>query len=174
LYHLGIGLIWVLAGQKISLKVLSFRENLFISIITALLCSFSGLLIYWLWPYMKLDALDLGAELTALGLSGVSWLIFILYYFSVNPWFEEFFWRSYLNSNTKKLTAPDIWFAGYHLLVLVKFIKLPWVILSFFVLIGTAWFWRYLTNKYQNLSIALASHLAADLSIIGAIYWLSQ
>jgi len=57
-------------------------------------------------------------------------------------------------------------FAGYHILVLAWFIKLPWLIIAFIVLTAAAYIWRYTASKLEGLVVPLLSHIAADVSII--------
>ncbi len=47
-----------------------------------------------------------------------SWPLFIAYFSLVNPFFEEYFWRGVLGSNSKKLYIGDAAYAGYHILIL--------------------------------------------------------
>lgn len=132
----------------------------------------AGIIIFVLWPIMKLPQLVLAAELVKLGLQNAGWILFILYYFTVNPVLEELFWRGYLGSTSRLPTWNDAWFSGYHLLVIFLFVGWPWLILSFVILLTVAWFWRQLTDHYQSLWPPIASHAAADFGIIGAVYLL--
>ena len=68
----------------------------------------------------------------------------------------------------------DLAFAGYHILVLAWFIKLPWLIIAFVVLTIAAYIWRYMAFKLKGLAIPLLSHIIADISIIAVIYVLIQ
>ena len=68
--------------------------------------------------------------------------------------------------------VPDVAFAGYHVLVLCIFIKLPWVLVSFGVLWFASWSWRQLVARYSGLGVAIASHAAADLSVIAVVEYL--
>ena len=111
-------------------------------------------------------------ELADLGLCNTAWLLFMVYYVTINPLLEELFWRGYLGSDSTFLTWNDIWFAGYHILVLVRFVTVTWIVASFLVLVGAAWFWRQLARKYNGLMVPIASHAAADLSIIAAVFFL--
>ncbi len=133
-----------------------------------------GLFIFLLWPWIKLEELLLTVELTNLGLSGTPWLIFILYYFTINPILEELFWRGYLGNSSHKPVWTDVWFAGYHVIILFAFVDWPWVVLSFLMLVGVAWVWRQLAHIYRGLTISILSHAAADASIIGAVFLLAR
>ena len=109
-----------------------------------------------------------------LGLEDTPWLIFILYYCTVNPLLEELFWRGYLGRPTLKPVWADVWFAGYHIIVLIAFVEWPWITLSFLTLMGAAWVWRQLTRIYHGLTIPILSHAAADASVIGAVFLLAR
>ncbi len=132
----------------------------------------AGIFIFVLWPVMKLPQLALAAELVRLGLQNAKWILFIFYYFTVNPVFEELFWRGSLGSASRLPTWNDAWFAGYHLLVIFLFVDWPWLVLSFAILMAVAWFWRQLAGHYHSLWPPIVSHAAADFGIIGAVYLL--
>jgi hypothetical protein len=68
--------------------------------------------------------------------------------------------------------VADVAFAGYHVLVLCMFIKLPWALVSFGVLLFAAWSWRQLAARYSGLGVAIASHAVADLSVIAVAEYL--
>jgi hypothetical protein len=87
-------------------------------LISVLVCSTSGFGLYFLWNMLGITP-DLSAQLATLGLrSPTSWLLFITYFSLVNPFIEEYFWRGYLGSNSKKLYLGDAVYAGYHGLIL--------------------------------------------------------
>ena len=174
LYHLGIIAVLVLARYWKLGRLLKTTEDILVLAGVVLGSAAAGFLIYWLWAIIKLAELILTDELSALGLVNAPWFLFIIYYFTVNPLLEEMFWRGYLGSPKVLPTWNDIWFAGYHVLVLFAFAAWPWVILSFMALVITAWFWRQLARRYQGLLLPIASHAAADASIIGAVYFLTR
>ena len=172
LYHLGIVVVVSLANSWNLGRGLERGRDILVLIAVVVGSAAAGLIIFWLWPVIKIERLLLAAEMSNLGLSNTPWLIFIFYYFTVNPILEEIFWRGYLGSKTLSLTWNDAWFAGYHLLVLFFFAQIPWIIASFVVLAGTAWFWRLLVRRYDGLIMPILSHAAADASIIGAVFLL--
>ncbi len=116
--------------------------------------------------------MNLGETLTSFHLSGLSWWAFAAYYVTVHPVLEEIYWRGYLRGAHRSPVAVDIAFAGYHVLVLCIFVKLPWVLVSFGVLLFAAWSWRQLAARYSGLGVAIASHAAADLSIVAVVEYL--
>ncbi len=173
LFHIGMIIVMPLAKRWQLGEQLRTRRAFLVLVVVAVTSALGGLFIFWLWPTIKLGQLLLGAELANLGLSQTPWLLFIFYYFTVNPFLEEMFWRGYLGHKTKALAWTDVWYAGYHLLVLVHFVQLPWIIVSFVILVGASWVWRQLAREFNGLTIPIVSHAAADASIIGAVFFLA-
>lgn len=132
------------------------------------LCALSGLLIYLLWSWIKLAQLDLGVALRDLGLEGIAWWPFVVYYSLVNPWIEELFWRGWYPDQLARPFIADLLFAGYHVFVLFLFVGTSWAILAFATLTAAARIWRSLRRRYQGLLIPVTSHMMADVSIIAA------
>ncbi len=172
LYHCGIVLVLWLARYWRLGEPLKTRTDYLILTTVAVASLLGGVLIFWLWPFMKLGALLLVSELANLGLSSTAWLLFMAYYVTINPVLEELFWRGYLGSDSAFPTWNDVWFAGYHILVLIRFVTVPWIVASFLILVSAAWLWRQLAHRYQGLIMPIASHAAADLSIIAAVFFL--
>ena len=90
----------------------------------------------------------------------------MIYFSTVQPFLEELYWRGYLESGRKYFSWTDLAFAGYHILVLAWFIKLPWLVIAFIVLAGAAYVWRYMAARLEGLIVPLLSHIIADVSII--------
>jgi membrane protease YdiL (CAAX protease family) len=174
LYHVGIITVLFLARYWKLGRFLKTTEDFLALAGVVLGSAVAGFFIYWLWAIIKLAELNLTDQLSALGLVNAPWFLFIVYYFTVNPLLEEMFWRGYLGSPKLVPTWNDMWFAGYHVLVLISFAGWFWVGLSFTALVITAWFWRQLARRYQGLLLPIASHAAADASIIGAVYFLTR
>lgn len=124
-----------------------------------------GILIYCLWPRIKLGP-DLTVLLGNVGLAQGRWILFLFYYALIHPPLEQVFWRGYLGHSGKTIHIRDIAFAGYHFFTMIFFVHWPWALLSFFVLTGTAWLWRQCVRETHGLLIPVLSHLAADISII--------
>ncbi len=133
----------------------------------------TGPAIYGAWSTVGLDEPELDVMLSDVGLAGGSWVLFIVYYSVVNPVLEELFWRQHLGSNRVGLVWTDMWFAGYHILVLIEFVKVPWVVAGFAALVGAAWLWRQVMRECDGLLIPVLSHSAADLSLIMAAFILA-
>ena len=173
LYHLGMVVILTLTKSWwLGKRLLSWQAYL-VLLVVVIGSALSGIIVFYLWSIMKLPELVLGAELTNLGLSQTPWILFMFYYFTINPLLEEIFWRGYLGSPKVAPIWGDFWFAGYHTLVLYLFIGLPWVAASFLVLVAAGWFWRQITRIYGGLMMPILSHAAADAGIIGAIFLLT-
>ncbi len=171
-YHLGILLILFLERQGKAGRTL-LKGNHYPILVAAIISSaVSGIFLYFASPIMGIPS-GLGAWLAGQGLKGTSWPIFILYYSVVNPFLEEWYWRGYLGSISKRIVISDVCYAGYHPLVLTHFLNWPWLILEFLILIGVAWTWRQIAVKTEGLLIPVVSHLTADASLIIAIYLLA-
>ncbi|MDI6840616.1 MAG: hypothetical protein QMD71_07205 [bacterium] len=174
LYHFGAVLFLVIDGKKELMKDLCSGWNPVAAVVLAALCIIGSLFILWLWPRISLGHISLKIALTAFGLYGRLWLLFMIYFATLHPVLEELYWRGYLTSKNKYFISSDAWFGGYHVLVLILFIKLPWVIISFMVLSIMAWAWRRVAYKFNGLIVPLLSHVVADASIIGVANFLIQ
>jgi membrane protease YdiL (CAAX protease family) len=142
------------------------------AVVTGIVCAAGSFLLAPLWGTISREHVDLAEALTSFRLSGLSWWVFAAYYVTVHPLLEEIFWRGYRPGAHRSPVVPDVAFAGYHVLVLCLFIKLPWVLASFGVLWFASWGWRRLTARYSGLGVAIASHAAADLSVIAVVEYL--
>ena len=171
-YHLGMALVILLSKAKTPFKAL-FRSNSYrIPIITSLIGASSGVLLYILWPYLSVPE-DIGAYARGIGLTPATWPLFLAYYICINPLIEEYYWRGFLGNNTKALTPNDVFFAGYHVIVLAGRTGISWLILISLILAAVAWFWRQMDNFSKGLLPSLTSHIAADITIISTIYILT-
>ena len=140
--------------------------------LSVLVGSMSGLVLYNIWPWIGVNT-NLNVVLVDYGLSGSGWLLFIAYFCFVNPWLEELYWRGYLGNPALFPTRTDLWFAGYHPMVLAGLIATNWAILTLAVLVIAAWFWRQLARAGKGLMMPAISHFAADASIVLTVYALS-
>jgi hypothetical protein len=165
LYH-GLMLVYIIFDRMKNVPVKRRKINIRRTIFLSAICSFAGVLAYLLWGLVRKDNIELEIRLAGYGLSGVGKYIFILYFSTVHPFLEEVFWRIKLNDSTRVLSFNDLAFAGYHLLVVSLFIKIPFVIISFIGLIIISAVWRAVYRKYGDVITLFASHAAADMSII--------
>ncbi len=171
-YHSGILLILFLNGQLDILRCTFSGWNNFSGIGMTLLLFGNGPLFILLWPVISLQPDILSESLSNLGLSGISLWLFAAWYVTVHPILEEVFWRKYLLESSRRPALTDCAFAGYHVLVLILFLRLQWVLVSFLALTLTAWLWRELAMRYRGLAIPIVSHIAAGLSTLAAIFFL--
>ena len=165
LYHLGITVFLIAAGGGLLKKVCTGWNS-----VTAAVGIVMPLMvipvIFIFWKYMRLENVPLNTTLANFGLNGTSWLLFMIYFSTVQPFLEELYWRGYLESDCRYFSWADLAFAGYHILVLVWFIKLPWLIIAFIALASAAHIWRYMAARLKGLIVPLLSHIIADITII--------
>ncbi len=133
-----------------------------------------GVVLCFLAPLAGFDSLMIGPVLSRLGLQGGSWLLFVFYHSLINPWFEEVFWRGKLGSNKKGPVLNDLFFAGYHILVLILFLDWIWILLAAVILTIAGWLWRQIRQQRQGLLLPVISHMSADASIMAVVYWLNK
>ena len=130
---------------------------------------FAGVGLWLLWTITGIPA-DFQMKVASMGLRGVIWPVFILYFILVNPWLEEVYWRHFLNSPSRFPAIVDFLFAGYHLIILSKFVGPALMLTAFVILTCAAWFWRRISSYTQSLMPAALAHLMADISILFAVY----
>ena len=172
LYHVGMVTLLRLGGQEGLLRTVRRGWSAPPAVVIGIASATGGLLLLLLWGTISREHVDLAETLTSLHLSGLYWWVFLAYYVTVHPVLEELFWRGYLPGAHRSPVVPDVAFAGYHVLVLCIFIKLPWVLVSFGVLWFASWSWRQLVARYSGLGVAIASHAAADLSVMAVVEYL--
>ena len=169
LYHAGMLALLPLLGGLRPLRACARGWSARAFVLLVIPCLSSGPALFVLVPYVA-PSLDLGAALDSLGLRGGSWLVFMAYYAIVNPWLEEGYWRGVLASSSPSITASDVFFGGYHVLVLVYFIAWWWGLLVAALLMGVAWVWRKVATRCGGVLIPALTHLAADASVILAVH----
>jgi len=169
LYHLAI-LIVILRNSGFILFIRLFRGwNWRIGFPLAIISALSGLSLYFLWPIAGIEGSTLSELLREYGLQGSSWYMFMVYYCIGTPILEEAFWRDYLLVPGRNPSAPDFLFAGYHIIVLILFLKPLPVAFVFITLVMTAWIWRILTIRFYGLAVSFVSHLVAGISLMWAV-----
>lgn len=127
-----------------------------------------GPLLVLLWPVISDLNGNLSSALASFGLQGASWYLFVAYFVTVHPVLEELFWRDPRVSGNRRVDITDIAFAAYHVIVLVHFLKSPWVIIIFVILTLVSWLWRLVALRYNGLAIPVISHITAGLAIMTA------
>jgi hypothetical protein len=169
-FHVAILIVLALTRSNIPVNILFKSRSARWIFINALICSVSGIGLYFLWDWSRIVP-DLPAQLNSMGLnSPVAWFAFIAYFSLVNPFIEEYFWRGVLGSNSKKFYIGDLVYAGYHAVVLWG--KTPPLVVLFAVvtLTSAGWFWRQSSREDKGLLAAVLGHMVADLSILLVVY----
>lgn len=137
-----------------------------------LLCACTMPLLVILWPHAGKTPEGLEAALASFGLRGPGWHMFAAYFVTVHPVLEELFWREAVVARENGLDISDLAFSAYHAIVLVHFMKVPWVIASFAVLVFISWLWRRARRLYGGLAVPVISHVAAGIGIMAAVYYI--
>lgn len=172
-FHIAIILSLLLAKSSVPIDVLCKSKNIRWVVLNILLCGSSGLSLYFLWSYFGVTD-NLPRQIQAFGLTRATWPLFIAYFAVVNPLVEEYFWRGYLGSPTRHLYPSDFLYSGFHGLVLLGKMPTGVVLYSLIVLVLAGWFWRQLARIDGGLLAPVLGHMAADFTIMMAIYRMSM
>lgn len=171
-FHFAIVLCLVMARSSIPVRTLFQSNHLRWALLSLGLCGSSGLSQYFFWSYFGVVT-DLSARVEAIGLTRTTWPVFITYFVLVNPWVEEYFWRGYLGSPSRGLYPSDVLCAGFHGLILMGKMQFFAVLYSLIVLVLAGWFWRQLARADGGLLAPVLGHMAADFTILMAVYRMS-
>lgn len=172
-FHLAILLALTFLRPTLPLNTLfksARQRHIFLSII---FCSTSGLGLYLLRDVFSI-APDLQEQLAAIGLNASTLFWFITYFALANPFFEEYFWRGILGSDTKQFYIGDLIYAGYHLMVVWNKTHPFSMAFMIFALSLAGWFWRQLYRRDGGLLAPVLGHMAADFSILLAVYFIAS
>jgi CAAX protease family protein len=168
-FHIAIVISLWIARSGTPIKILFRSNHIRWMVLSIILSGSSGISLYFLWKYFGVTG-DLPARLEVLGLSKSTWPAFLAYFVFVNPFVEEYFWRGFLGNPTKGLYGSDFFYAGFHALILVGKVQISTIIYSLLVLILAGWFWRQIAREDQGLLASWLGHMAADLTILLAVY----
>jgi membrane protease YdiL (CAAX protease family) len=168
-FHVAIILSVLLARSPIPVHTLLKSKDIRWVMLNVLLCSSSGVSLYFFWSYFEVVG-DISAHIESFGLTSVTWPIFITYFVLVNPLVEEYFWRGYLGSPTRHLYPSDFLYAGFHGLILIGRVQIGAILYSLIVLVLAGWFWRQIARADGGLLAPVLGHMAADFTILMAIY----
>ena len=168
-FHLAIIASLLIVKPNIPITTLFKNNNIKWIFLSILLCGGSGATLYFLWDSFGF-ASDLSKQISLLGLNASNWLVFIAYFALVNPFIEEYFWRSYLGSKTKSLHSSDFLYAGFHALILINKVQVRSIIFGVSVLVFAGWLWRQIVRMDEGLLAPVLGHMAADLTILIAVY----
>jgi membrane protease YdiL (CAAX protease family) len=172
-YHFGMAVVLVCCHSRGLFGEIFKGWNLLALLGGGVLSALVFPVLYFLWPYMETEGGELGGLLSKYGLCGISWVLFMVYFSTVQPLLEELFWRGYHVSSKRSVCMADVAFAGYHILVLALFIKWGWLAVAFFVLVCVSWLWRYLARRFGGLLAPVVSHVVADVCIVWVVWVLS-
>jgi membrane protease YdiL (CAAX protease family) len=168
-YHAAIILSLLIAKPDIPLTTVIKSRNVKWIMLNVVICGSSGITLYPLWDKFGF-ASNLPAQVATLGLSEVTWIPFIIYFTLINPFIEEYFWRGYLGNKTEILHTSDFLFAGFHALTLIKKVQMGSIVFALCVLILAGWFWRQVMREDDGLLAPVLGHMAADFTILFAVY----
>jgi len=168
-FHAVIILSLFIAKPPIPISILLKSTNVKWILLSALLCGFSGIILYFAWDRFGF-ALNLSTQIEALGLTSSTWVPFIVYFALVNPFVEEYFWRGYLGDETKSLHLSDFLYSGFHGLILIGKVQAGSILFALALLVLSGWFWRQLFREDKGLLAPALGHMAADFTILMAVY----
>ncbi len=168
-YHIGIASVILVSRKRIPVKRLFKSNNYKTPVIMSVIGASGGVLLYVLWPFLAVPS-NIGSYTQSIGITEQTWSLFIAYYVLVNPVLEEYFWRGLLGNNSNWITANDLFFSGYHVLVLAGKMGAVWLLVVFLLLSLSAWFWRQVNKFSEGLLPSVVSHVTADISVMLTIY----
>mgnify|MGYP000297658849 CR=1 FL=1 len=172
IYYSAISFYLFINGGKGLLKSILSGWNYSAAAGSAIVCACSGVAIFLLWPYARLENVNLVSTLAEYGLSGAACYIFVATATILNPLLEELFWRGCFENEPTRPAFIDVVFAGYHVLALVLVINAPITISAFVILFAASWLFRFMKHKFGGLAVPYVAHLTADISIVAGIYFL--
>jgi hypothetical protein len=168
-FHVAIILSLLFVRSQVPIKILFKSRDIRWVILNVLLCGGSGVSLYLFWSTFEVIG-NLSAHVESFGLTRTTWPIFIIYFVLVNPLIEEYFWRGYLGSPTRRLHPSDFLYSGFHGLILLGKMEIVAVFFSLIVLVLAGWFWRQIARADDGLLAPVLGHMAADFTILMAIY----
>jgi membrane protease YdiL (CAAX protease family) len=138
--------------------------------LTAIVFAAGGVIFYLVWPCIDPEG-TIAGRLGGYGLNRAIWPYFAVYFCVVNSLVEELFWRGLLGESTKIIRPNDLFFAGYHALVLAAFTDPIWIAPVFGACVFAGWLWRLLRTTTGGLAVPIVTHLAADIGIVVAVHF---
>ncbi|MDD5703098.1 MAG: CPBP family glutamic-type intramembrane protease [Dehalococcoidales bacterium] len=171
-YHMGMLVILLIVRPGIPIRSLFRSTGWKVPLVTTAFGA-CGVLVYFLWPVFSISP-DINLYLQEIGLNGSTWPFFLAYFIIVNPFFEEYYWRGYLGNSSKRLILNDLFFSGYHVIVLGGKAAIIWLIFAFLVLACAAWFWRQANRWGGGLWPSTVSHIAGDMTVLLAVFYMVQ
>ncbi len=169
LYHVGM-VTTMLAFKKPKISAVEKKRTPPWYYLTAFVFASGGAIFYLVMPYFAAPT-QIAGKLAAMGLNSTNWPYFAVYFCLVNSVIEEFFWRGYLAPETTRLHSDDLFFGGYHALVVIWFTQAYWAIPVLAACAFGGWLWRKMRRLTGNLTLPILTHIAADASIIAAVHF---
>lgn len=171
-FHFAIILSLIVTRSSGPLTILFKSKHIRWAVLSILLSGSSGISLYFFWSSFGIAG-DLSAHVEALGLTQTTWPVFITYFVLVNPMVEEYFWRGYLGSPTRNVHASDFLYSGFHGLILLGKMQSGAILYSLVLLVVAGWFWRQVTRENGGLLAPVLGHMAADFTLLMAVYRMS-
>jgi len=168
-FHAAIIASLIIARPNLPVGILLKNTHKKWIVLSLILTGTSGIILYVLWGWFRV-ADNLPAQLEALGLTRSTWPAFIAYFAVVNPFVEEYFWRGYLAHPTQGLYGSDLAYAGFHALILIGRVPINSIVFALFMLTLAGWFWRQIAREDRGLLSPVLGHMAADFTILLAVY----
>jgi hypothetical protein len=121
-----------------------------------------GGLVYFLWPMVRPQGVEVRSLLSSLGLEGASWWAFMAYYGLIHPGIEEAFWRGHIAPRVGRPWISDVVFGGHHVTTMIVFEPPLGVACSAIGLMVLASLWRRIARANGGLAIPWIAHGVAD------------
>lgn len=169
IFHLTIVISLLLARSRLPLRILFTSREIRWGLVSILLCGSTGISLFLLWDAFGIPG-DLSRRMEAMGLNRTIWIPFLAYFTLINPLIEEYFWRGYLGSDTSNLAPSDFLYSGFHGLILLDKVETGMIVLTLALLVLAGWFWRQLAQIDGGLLAPVLGHMAADFTILTAVY----
>jgi membrane protease YdiL (CAAX protease family) len=174
LYHLLLLICIIGINRAKAFKLIKSGFNWHIGPVICLSSLLPGVLIFFLWPFAKLESVDLAQVMESVNLTNTSFAIFALYACFVNPFLEESFWRGCFKPGSWIPSYIDALFAGYHAILLIPVVRSIFVLLAFMALMCVGWIFRNIYRLTSGLAISLLTHIVADIAILYAVWKIMQ
>ena len=169
IYHASMILIMAFSTSGITVKQFFYSRRTRLPLLMALIGIGEGVLVRVLWQYLSIPS-DLANYLYTIGLTETTWPWFLVYFIVVNAALEEYYWRGFLGNSSRSPVLNDLWYSGYHVIVLAGKMNWLWLVAIFIVLAGAAWLWRQMNHWSRGLLPSLTFHFTADASIMLTVY----
>jgi Type II CAAX prenyl endopeptidase Rce1-like len=174
LYHAGMLAFLLRASGRPALRSLVRGLRFGPGMLTVLAGALAGPSFLLAWPWVASASPPVRDVLASVGLSGAAWLAFLLYYGGIHPGIEEAFWRGLIAPRARRPWITDLQFAGYHAVVLARFLAWPGALTAAVVLTIVAWTWRRVAVANGGLAVPWMSHFAGDASFLIAVEILAR